>query len=331
MPVVLTNPLFKNQSGWNGSTQAYVTQLNFGQMLRQVTQWNPDLDPMVAGRMINDAQREVVDWWTWYGLKVKGVINVPTVTTQGQATVNFNSNIVQGTGTNWMANGPNSVVGLQFRAGFSYPWATILSCDQLNQRLTIDLPFGGANLTNVGYQIQQAYAVLGANIKYVVWATNQQQGWPIIVNADPEQYNFWDTWRFSLGWTKYFANRAPTPDGQYQVELWPTPFQAQTFPFEAYVQPADMVLDSDCPPPFLRSDVLVDRAIADAKMIGGRTSKYYDPVVSQMKMTSFNKKIEDMRMANDMMDLQSLSWDKGQEDGYGSYGEGSVWAQSHDF
>lgn len=330
MPIIFNNPAFPNQAGWTAGNQSYVTQLNFGQCLRQVTQWNPDLDPEVAGRMINDAMRELVDWWQWYGLKVRGVINVPTVITQGQCVVTYNSPTVQGIGTNWQANGPNSVVGLQFRPGFSTVWATILSCDQLNQRLTLDLPYGGASMTASGFQIQMVYANLGANVKGLVWATNQQQGWPIIVNQNVETVNDYDTWRFSLGWTRYFFNRAPTQNGSFQVEMWPVPFQVQSFPFEAYTQPADMVLDSDAPPPFLRSDVLVTRAIVDAKLIGGRTSKYYDPVVAQMKMKEYEAKREDMRMANDVLDMQSVQWQYGAEDDNQGFGNGSLYAQSHD-
>lgn len=328
MPVVFSNPNFPYQFGTNGS-QAYVQQLNYGQCLREVTQWNPDLDSEVAGRLINNAYRQIIDTFDWYGLKVRGSINVPTIMTAGQASVTNNSTLVQGIGTAWAANGPNSLVGLQFRQGFSWPWATIVSVDQLNQRLTIDIPYGGPSAVG-GYQVQSVYVTLGANIKKICWATNQQQGWPIIVDADVEQFNYWDTWRFSLGWTKYFAPRAPTPDGQFQIEMWPTPFQAQVFPFEAYIQPPDMRLDSDAPVAFIRADCIVSRAIADAKLIGGRTSKYYDPVVAGMKMKEYYEKLESMQNANDQLNLTTVTWDKGMEDGYGAYGEGSVWAQSHD-
>ena len=54
MPVVLSNPLFPYQVGPNGS-QAYVQQLNYRQMISEVCLWNPDLDPMMAGRFINNA------------------------------------------------------------------------------------------------------------------------------------------------------------------------------------------------------------------------------------------------------------------------------------
>jgi hypothetical protein len=323
MPVVIySNPQFPNQVGPNGA-QAYVQELGFRQCINQVCAWNPDLDPMWAGRFINQAYREVIDRRLWYALKVRGNINVPTITTQGTCTVTNNSNIVQGIGTNWTT----ALIGLQFRAGFSYPWQTIFNVNATAQTLTIDTPYGGATATG-GYQVQQAYCTLGANIKYLLWANNCQQGWPIIVNENVESLNRWDVWRISLGWTKYFANRAPTPDGQFQIEFWPTPFQAQVFNFEAYIQPPDMELDADSPVSFIRSDVLITRAIVDAKLFGGRQSKYYDPLVAQMKMKEFDVKLEAMENADNGLCQMDVTYDYG-EDSSG-FGDGSIYAQSHD-
>ena len=329
MPVVFSNPAFPGQVGPNGS-QAYVQQLNFRQMIQEVCLWNPDLDPMVAGRFINNAYRNVVSRREWYALKVRGNINVPNVPTQtGTCTVTNGSNIVQGNGTSWASAGPNSVVGFQFRASFSGPWMTIVSVNNALQQLTVDTPYGLPTRTG-GFQIQVAYMTLGSNITYLLWSANQEQGWPIEVNMDPEQLNAWDVWRVSLGWTTCFANRAPTPDGQFQIEMWPTPFQQQCFPFEAYIQPPDMVLDQDSPASFIRADLLVTRAIADAKMFSGRGSKYYDPTVSAAKMKEFNENLEQMERSDNMLCQKDVTWDYGFEQGRVGFGPGSFYAQVHD-
>jgi hypothetical protein len=325
MPVVITqNPNFPMQVGPNG-TQAYVQQLGFRQMINEVCLWNPDLDPMIAGRFINNALREVVDSYQWYALKVRGNINIPKVTTSGTCTLTNGSNTVQGIGTAWT----NALIGLQFRGGFQGPWRTINNVNALAQTLTIDTPYGGATRTG-GYQCQAVYATLGANIKYLLHSKNQNMGWPIEVNGNQETIDAWDTWRTSLGWTTYFATLPPTPDGQFQIEMWPTPYSAQVFPFEAYIQPPDMVLDTDSPPSFIRADVLVRRAIADAKIFGGRTSKYYDPTVSAQKMGEFRTTLEQMQNASNMLDQQDCTWDYGQENGRVGFGPGSTFCQNHD-
>ena len=326
MPVVITsNPNFPLQVGPNGS-QAYVQQLTFRQCINQVCQWNADLDPMVAGRFINDAYREVIDSYQWYALKVRGNINVPTIVTQGICTVTNGSNLVTGVGTGWT----NALIGLQFRSGFSGPWQTIFNVNAITQTLTIDTPYGGATRSG-GFQIQQVFATLGANIKYLLLASNQNQGWPIEVNGNEETLNAWDVWRTSLGWTTYFATLPPTPDGQFQIEMWPTPYQAQVFPYQAYIQPPDMQLDSDSPVSFIRADVLVRRAIADAKLFGGRGSKYYDPIVAQQKLKEFNSTLEQMQNASNMLDQQDVTWMYGAENGRVGFGPGSTFVQSHDY
>jgi len=293
-------------------------------MMNEVCQWNPDVDPMVAGRWLNNYLRQVIDKRQWYGLKVRGTVSIANVINAGTATVTNGSTNVTGVGTAWNP----SMNGLQFRVGFTYPYQTIVNVVN-STTLTLDTPFGGTTTTG-GYTIVEAYATLGANIKYLLWAVNQQQGWPMEVNVPVETLNEWDVWRQSLGWSTVFATRPPTPDGQFQIEIWPTPYGNQVFPFEAYTQPADMFLDSDCPPPFIRADLLVTRAIADAKLFGGRASKYYDPTVAQMKITEYNVALEAMENADNMFDQRDVTWEYGQEEGRVGFGPGSTWAQSHD-
>ena len=175
MPVVFSNPQFPLQAGPNGS-QAYVQQLNFRQMINQVCgpMGNPDVDPEWAGRILNDAYREVVQRRNWYGAKVRGSINIPAgVFGGGQASVTTGSNLVYGTGTNWTT----ALIGQQFRIGFTYPYQTIYNVDPINQILTVDIPFGGQSITNSGFVIAAAYQTMGANMVRFSWAVNQQQGW----------------------------------------------------------------------------------------------------------------------------------------------------------
>jgi hypothetical protein len=324
MPVVFANPQFPLQAGPNG-TQAYVQQLNYRQMLEQVCAWNKDLDLSWAGRFINDAYREVVQRRNWYALKVRGSINVPNGVTGGQAQVVQNSNIVQGIGTNWTLG----LVGQQFRVGFTYPYQSIYQVDVANQRLTVDIPFGGQSTTG-GYVIAAAYQTMGANFVRFDWAVNQQQGWPMEVNVPCPTLNTWDVWRQSLGWSTILGTRAPTADGQYQVEVWPTPYQQQVFPFEGWIQPADMQLDTDSPASFIRADVLVKKALATALLFGGRTSKYYDPTAAAKFESEYQRSLESMENQDNALDQQDVTWEYGFEDGRVGFGPGSTYGQSHD-
>ena len=330
MPVVLSNPTFPYQIGASPANQAYSVQLDFRSMIGELTRWNSNLDSLDAGRMINNRYRQIVDRRSWYGLKVRGIASVPPVTQAGSCTVTQGSATVTGSGTSWTT----ALIGLQFRTSFTYPYQTIIGVNAIAQTLTLDSPFQGITATG-GYFIVEAYLTFGANIKRMEWAQNQLFGWDMDVNVPVQVINKKDTWRQQLGWAKVFATRAPTPDGQYQVEVWPTPYAPQNFPFEAWTQPADMVADGDCPVAWIRSDVLVTGGIADALRFNPRKNPGYSEQAAlstaQTKEAQFQKDLAEAENADETLQQQAVTWDYGEEDGnmYAN-GTGSTYAQMHE-
>lgn len=102
------------------------------------------------------------------------------------------------------------------------------------------------------------------------------------------------------------------------------------FPFEAYQQPPDLVLDDDVMVSWIPSDLIVTRATANACLKGGRSSKYYDPTTAQMFIKEFDERVEQAQKADNNLDQQDVSWDYGDEEGSTGFGTGSAYAQSHD-
>lgn len=326
MAVVFTNPQFSNQVGASPTNQAFSEQLDYGQMLREVSQFHSALDQETAGRMINNRYRQVVDRRSWYGLKVRGVASTQAISNGGTCIVTYNSPIVQGQGTNWT----QSLVGLQFRQTFTQPFQTIVSVQSATQ-LTLDTPYPGPTFGPAAYYIVEAYLTFGANIKRFSWAVNQLFGWPLDVNVPVEVINAKDTWRMNYGWATTFATRPPTPDGQFQVEVWPTPYPAQTFPFEAWTQPPNLDLDSDSPVAWVRSDLIVTGAIADALLWRPKLNQFYDPAtavsIAAGKAQQFNHDLLEMENADEGLQQQAVSWDYNSE--ATTDGTGSFWAQTH--
>lgn len=329
MPVVLANKNFPYQVGASSANQAYSVQLNFRQMIGEVTQWNPNVDSNLAGRMINNRYRQIVDRRKWYGLKVMGMASCPNIDQTGQATVTNGSATVQGTGTNWTT----ALIGLQFRTSFIYGLQTIIAVNVANQTLTLDTPFQGTTATG-GYYIAEAYLTFGGNIENLAWANNQLFGWPIEVNVPVETINARDTWRQRLGWATTFATRPPTTDGQFQVEVWPTPYQAQEFTWEGWTNPADMVLDGDCPVAWIRSDILVTGAISDALLFRPKQNAYYSEqtavTIAGEKRGQFEKDLLEADNKDERLQQQAVTWDYGEEDGVDASGNGSLWSQMHE-
>jgi hypothetical protein len=125
--------------------------------------------------------------------------------------------------------------------------------------------------------------------------------------------------------------RPPTPDGQFQVEVWPSPYAAQTFPFEAYTEPPNLILDTDAPQAWIRSDVIVTGAVSDALLWRPKTNQFYDPAtavtVASGKVEQFKADLLEMENADEGLEQQAVQWDFNDAADVG--GDGSLWSQMH--
>src|SRR5208337_2069453 len=285
--------------------QPATTQASFRQMIGELLQWNPDLPVQVAAKFINNAYRRVIDARLWYGMLVKGQVNVPNAYTTGSVTVTNGTGVVIGVGTIWTP----AMIGYSFRVGFSTPIYRIASV-QSSTQFTLDLIWGGPTQSSVGYSIFQNIVSFGANVKKLLAVVNQRQGYRMKLHLPQEVLNIFDTWRTSVGWTYAVANYSPSSvDGSPQFELYPAPSFQQSFPFLASVQPPDMVKDGDYPAPWIRADVIMYGAIVFALLFRGKSSKYYDPntakTFAQMQMAEVAK----MARNDDNQYPQDLRWE----------------------
>jgi hypothetical protein len=326
MPVVFTSPLFPYQVGANPYNKAFSVQLNAGQMLREVTGWHSALDSEVALRFINNRMRQIIDRRSWYATKIRGVANVPNVQNTGTCTVTYNSNIVQGIGTNWTP----ALVGLQFRQTFTQPYQTIVAVNTTAQTLQLDTPYPGPTFSGA-YYVLEVYVSFGTNVKRLLWASNSLFGWPLDIGQKVQELEAKDQWRSSMGWATGMYTRPPTPDGQFQVEVWPSPYAAQTFPFEAYTEPPNLILDTDAPQAWIRSDVIVTGAVSDALLWRPKTNQFYDPAtavtVASGKVEQFKADLLEMENADEGLEQQAVQWDFNDAADVG--GDGSLWSQMH--
>jgi hypothetical protein len=292
-------------------------------MCGEVMQWNADLPETMAERFINNAYRKIIDKRNWYGLLVQGEIIVPQVYTEGNVTFTSGSTAVVGVGTNFTA----AMVGRQIRVGFTTPIMTIATVTDATH-LTLSLPWGAQTYTNVGYSIFQQLVTFGYNIRRVLSVLNMVQGWQLRMNVPSVAVDAQDTWRSQQGFVTACVSRETAADGSPQYELYPVPTIQQSFPFFAYVQPPDMDGETNTfPYAWIRSDVIVLSAVADALLFRGKTSKYYDPHTAQVKLAQFAQEVEKMEQMDDNHYMKDLIWK------YASMPyapSGSDWSQSHD-
>lgn len=321
-------PVVPYQPGVGPATQVTplvacpTTQSNLGQMLGEVLQWNPDCPVTQITQWINNAYRMVISRRMWAGLKVRGQIAVPNVYSTGSVTVTSGSNVVIGAGTGFTVE----MIGFQFRQGFNTGWYNITEVDSATQ-LKLDLPWGNATYNGSGYQILHSIVEPGFNIKWMLELLNQRQGYRLFNGIPQRMLNQWDTWRTSQGWTFLSSPREfnPYTGGQF-FELYPAPTFQQTFPFLAYVQPPDLSDDQDAPYPYIRTDILVKVAIANALLFGGpKKNQYYDQFTAEYKTKEAMGDLMQMEMEDDEQDPKDLQWDTD----YPLSSHGANWLASH--
>ena len=309
----------------NAGVLPYAQQMNLGQMIGSASAWNPNAIPQISG-WINQIVRQIYDKKTWYGLFTKGQIICPQAYTTGQATVVSGSTTVTGTGTSWDA----TLIGRQFRTGFNQPIYTITAVNPFAQTLTLELPWGGYPGT-FGYYIVQYYFNLGPNIKYIKTMVNMQMGFKLRTNLTQDFLDSIDPWRITTNFPWGIAPMPADPNGNYLVELYPAAWTAQALPFNVYVQPPNLVNDSDSLPPYIRADVVVKEAQAWALRYKPKENPGYSEGAALSLANTFHQEHEalllDMANADENLYRTSATI-KGEDLPYFTPG-GDMWSATH--
>ena len=260
--------------------QPYVNQQNFGQMTGECNSYNPGMSASLVQNFINNALREYYDRRMWYGLMVKGQIVAPGYYSTGTVSLTYGSATVYGSNTNWAATlGGAPIIQQQLRVGFTAPIYNIIACDPVAQTLTLEMPWGNPTLSTSGYFITQYYYSF-PNIKYFYSIKNLQLMYRLWTNVPQNLLENWDPSRLQLMYPRVVATMPPDVNGNYQVELWPAPNIQQALPYLAYAQPPNLVNDSDQLPPYIRADVVKQKAIADVLMYRPKANVAYSESVA---------------------------------------------------
>ncbi len=281
---------------------------------------------------INSILRQILSFKTWYGCWTRGQVVCPQAVTGGTATVVSGSPTVQGNGTAW----DQTLIGRQFRVGLNCPIYTIIGVDPFAQVLTLELPWSGpvppsTNTQTTGYTIVAMYYNIGPNIKYIKTMVNMQMGYRLKLNLTQDWINKKDPWRI---WTNFPMGIAPLPtdpNGNYLIEMWPAPWTAQSMPFTAYTQPANLVNDTDSLPPYIRCDVLLKEAMCWALRHRPKENPGYDPQTAMALANQYHQEYVGLltEMANEDENLYRTSATiQGEDYPEGAPG-GDFWASTH--
>ena len=160
----------------------------------------------------------------------------------------------------------SSVAGLQLQLGPLLPVYTLLGVSSRtgsDNAGILDMAFGGATLTNSGYQLVKAY-INFPDLRSFVEVYDPQQGIPLATNVSQAELDSIDPQRSSQGWPQCLADLAPSVSGTFQYELWPHQLTPYALPVLYNRQWKYMKNPTDRPPYFINPSIIIDGAIADA-------------------------------------------------------------------
>ena len=280
-----------NQIVPSGKQNPFTQPYNFGQMIGQISSWNPNFPSSDIEIAINHAIREICDRRLWYGMMTKGQIVTVPLYNASTCSVATNSATVTGvtgpSGTNWTS----SLIGRSFRIGYTFPIYNIIGVDTVAQALTLELPWGGPSLSSTSYFIVRQYYSI-PNIKYIYAALNLQMMYRMWTNLTQNSLDNLDPSRQRLIYPWAIAGMPPDADGNYQIELYPAAITQQALPYIAFVQPPLLTDDPDILPPYIRPDIVVKRGIADALRYRPKANPYYSEALAMQVATQKLKEYE---------------------------------------
>ena len=161
----------------------------------------------------------------------------------------------------------SSLAGQQIQFGPLTPIYTLLAVSSTdgmgNNTGIMDMPWGGAALTNSGYSLVKAYVTI-PNFRSWIVAYDPQQGIPLHTNTSQAYLDAIDAQRSAQGWPTDLADLSPSASGAYQVEIYPWQTTPYALPLLYNKQWPQLVKPTDRPPPFINPSVIIDGAIADA-------------------------------------------------------------------
>lgn len=255
----------------------------------------PAASLMLARSWIDFSFRQIVGTRLWSWMRKRGQFLLPQATVIGVVNVTRGNVDVQGVGTSW----GGGLVNQQFRVGTQSPIYTIISVDNANQVITLDAPWGGLTILSAGYVIYQAYVTVPTDFQNFISVWDANFNWQLNLYVTQEELNLWDAQRANSG-TSYCvasyayssgtANTPPLP----MYELWPHQRSQYVYPFLYTSQPPDLSDSGAFLPRYIRGDVLMEFALAQAARWPGPSADLRNPYFNLQLAQTHELRARDM-------------------------------------
>ena len=307
----------------------------FEDIWRQVVLRCPAASIFLARQWTSYAFRQIVERRRWSWLCMRGQFLLNAVYNTGNVDCTLSSATVQGHATGWTT----ALINRQFRPSLQIPIYTIIAVDAVNQRLTLDAPFGGASVTGVGYEIWNAYVTVPSDFQSFISLWDPKYNWQLWTNVQQTELNAWDAQRANSG-TAYVAAQytydplsGPPPLPRY--EIWPHQKSQYAYPFLYISRPPDLEDAGASLPRYIRGDVLLEMALAQCARWPGATKSdpnpYFNLALAMQHDTRAERMIIQMETQDDEVYSSDLMFAPINSMPFVTPFGDSRWLQSHDF
>ena len=263
----------------------------------------------LAREWVDFAFRQVAERRRWSWLVKENQFLFPDPVTAGTVAATRSSNAIVGTGTAFTG----AMVGRQFRVGNQTPLYTItVVTDATN--LTLERVWGGSTVTGVNYEIFLAYATVPSDFHSFITVVDAKQNWQLHLNRQQIELNSFDPQRSNSGnpWWVLFrdydtVSSPPLP----RYEVWPHVKQEYVL-FFLYETRAEDLWDTGASlPRYIRGDVLLDMALAEASRWPGPSAANpnpgYDLKLYATHMAKVERELNLMELQDDEVFAQDYS------------------------
>ncbi|KKL49116.1 hypothetical protein LCGC14_2318710, partial [marine sediment metagenome] len=253
----------------------------------------------LAREWVAFAFRQVAERRRWSWLVKENQFLFPDPVTAGTVAVTRNSATITGTGT--AVTG--AMIGRQFRVGNQTPLYTI-TARASDTSWTIERPWGGSTATGVGYEIFNAYATVPSDFHSFITVVDAKQNWQLHLHRQQVELNSFDPQRANSGnpWWVLFrdydtVSTPPLP----RYEIWPHVKQEYVLFFLYEVRATDLWDSGADLPRYIRGDVLLEMALAEASRWPGPSAANPNPGYDLRLHATHLAKVE---RALNLMELQ---------------------------
>ncbi len=298
----------------------------------------PDVGQFLAQNLVRNAFLRVAERRRWSWLIKFGQFVSPNPYTTGTVSVVQGSTTVTGVATAWLSAVP-TLLYQQFRIGINAPIYTIVEVTD-DTHLELSSAYGGATQSSQVYRIYQCFFPTPTDYHSMLTLWDPAMNWQLNLNIKQEQLNNWDAQRANMGnaymvsyrdTSQYFIGTTPTTPGVPRLELWPHS-TGRTFPYLYESRCVDISDPASILPRFIRGDMLLEMAMADAAYYPGTRDKpnaYKDISSARRHESKAELMIAEAERQDDETDMQDLMNMYGVPYGIAVPWGDSNWIQSH--